>query len=56
MEYLQNIYELTYLKDVIERNRLRNVEGLKGFIYSRFTACIHQRKGNKSRGLAEYRR
>jgi len=32
MEYLQNIYELTYLKDVIERNRLRNVEGLKQLV------------------------
>ena len=29
MEYLKNIYELTYLKDIIDRNRLRNTEGLR---------------------------
>ena len=28
MEYLLNLYELTYLRDVIERNHLRNPEGL----------------------------
>ena len=28
MEYLHNLYELTYLRDVIERNHLRNPEGL----------------------------
>lgn len=28
MEYLLNLYELTYLHDVIERNHLRNPEGL----------------------------
>ena len=29
MEYLLNLYELTYLHDVIERNHLRNPEGLR---------------------------
>ena len=29
MEYLRNLYELTYLHDVIERNHLRNTEGLR---------------------------
>lgn len=28
IRYLKNLYELTYLKDVIERNHLRNEEGL----------------------------
>lgn len=28
-EYLQNIYELTYIRDVIERHKLRNAEGLR---------------------------
>lgn len=28
INYLKNLYELTYLKDVIERNHLRNTEGL----------------------------
>ncbi len=28
INYLKNLYELTYLKDVIERNHLRNIEGL----------------------------
>lgn len=28
ISYLKNLYELTYLKDVIERNHLRNQEGL----------------------------
>lgn len=28
-DYLRNIYELTYIKDVVERNRLRNPEGLR---------------------------
>ncbi len=28
INYLKNLYELTYLKDVLERNRLRNPEGL----------------------------
>ncbi len=30
--YLQNIYELTYIKDVIERNKLRNPEGLRQIV------------------------
>ena len=29
IEYLKNIYEVTYLKDVIDRNKLRNPEGLR---------------------------
>ena len=29
MDYLRNLYELTYLHDVIERNHLRNPEGLR---------------------------
>ncbi len=29
MDYLRNLYELTYLNDIIERNRLRNAEGLR---------------------------
>lgn len=32
IDYLINLYELTYLKDVIERNHLRNVEGLRTLI------------------------
>ena len=28
-DYLKNLYELTYIKDVVERNYLRNPEGLK---------------------------
>ena len=28
-DYLRNLYELTYLKDVIERNHLRNAEGMR---------------------------
>ncbi|MBQ6056862.1 MAG: ATP-binding protein, partial [Treponema sp.] len=28
-DYLKNLYELTYIKDVVERNHLRNPEGLK---------------------------
>ena len=32
INYLINLYELTYLKDVIERNHLRNVEGLRTLI------------------------
>ncbi len=28
-DYLRNIYELIYIKDVIERNKLRNPEGLR---------------------------
>lgn len=32
INYLTNLYELTYLKDVIERNHLRNVEGLRTLI------------------------
>ncbi len=32
IEYLKNIYELTYLKDIIERNHLRNPEGMKQLV------------------------
>lgn len=32
INYLTNLYELTYLKDIIERNHLRNVEGLRTLI------------------------
>ncbi len=28
-DYLQGVYETTYVKDVIERNRLRNAEGMR---------------------------
>ena len=31
-DYLINLYELTYLKDIIERNHLRNVDGLKQLV------------------------
>ncbi len=31
-DYLQNIYELTYIKDVIDRNKLRNAEGLRQIV------------------------
>ena len=32
IEYLIDLYELTYLKDIVERNRLRNMEGLQQLI------------------------
>ena len=32
MKFLLDLYELTYLKDIVERNRLRNVEGLRALI------------------------
>lgn len=32
INYLTDLYELTYLKDIIERNRLRNAEGLRALI------------------------
>lgn len=32
IDYLTDLYELTYLKDIIERNHLRNVEGLRTLI------------------------
>lgn len=31
-EYLNNIYELTYINDVIERNKLRNTDGLRQIV------------------------
>lgn len=31
-EYLNSIYELTYINDVIERNKLRNTEGLRQIV------------------------
>lgn len=32
ISYLVDLYELTYLKDIVERNRLRNVDGLRTLI------------------------
>ncbi len=32
MNYLADLYELTYLKDIIERNHLRNQEGLRTLV------------------------
>lgn len=32
MEYLIDLYELTYLKDIVERNHLKNLEGLQQLI------------------------
>ncbi|MBR1800279.1 MAG: ATP-binding protein [Bacteroidaceae bacterium] len=32
ISYLSNLYELTYLKDIVERNHLRNVEGLRTLV------------------------
>ena len=32
IEYLQSLYEVTYLHDVIERNHLRNVEGMRQLV------------------------
>ena len=32
IDYLTDLYELTYLKDIIERNHLRNVEGFRTLI------------------------
>ncbi|MBO5013866.1 MAG: ATP-binding protein [Paludibacteraceae bacterium] len=32
INYLLDLYELTYIKDIIERNRLRNVEGLRALV------------------------
>ena len=32
IDYLSNLYELTYLKDIIERNHIRNAEGLKQLV------------------------
>ena len=32
INYLTDLYELTYLKDIIERNHLRNTEGLRALI------------------------
>lgn len=31
-DYLKNIYELTYLKDIIDRNNIRNPEGLRQIV------------------------
>jgi len=31
-EYLKNLYELTYLKDVIERNKIKNEDGLRSLV------------------------
>jgi len=32
IDYLTNLYELTYLKDIVERNHIRNVGGLRTLI------------------------
>lgn len=32
IEYLRNLYELTYLRDVVERHHLRNEEGLRQLV------------------------
>lgn len=32
VEYLRNMYELTYLRDIIERNQLRNAEGMRQLV------------------------
>lgn len=32
INYLTDLYELTYLKDIVERNHLRNVDGLRTLI------------------------
>ena len=32
VSYLADLYELTYLKDIVERNHLRNVEGLRTLV------------------------
>ena len=32
IEFLQSIYELTYLRDIIERNHLRNAEGMRQLV------------------------
>lgn len=32
INYLTDLYELTYLKDIVERNRLRNVDGLRTLV------------------------
>ena len=32
VNYLTELYELTYLKDIVERNHLRNVEGLRTLV------------------------
>jgi len=32
IEYLRNLYELTYLRDIIERNHLRNAEGMRQLV------------------------
>lgn len=39
VEYLKNLYELTYLKDVIERNKLRNIEGMRKLVQI-ISSCI----------------
>ena len=32
MEYLRNMFEVTYLRDIIERNQLRNAEGMRQIV------------------------
>ena len=32
VEYLRNMYELTYLRDIIERNHLRNADGMRQLV------------------------
>ena len=38
-QYLQSVFETTYLKDVIERNHLRNPEGMRKLIQV-LASCI----------------
>lgn len=39
IKFLHNLYELTYLKDIIERNRLRNEEGMRQLVQI-LSSCI----------------
>ena len=39
IDYLRNLYELTYLKDVMERNHLRNEDGLRQLVRV-LSSCI----------------
>lgn len=39
IQYLHNLYELTYLKDIIERNRLRNEAGMRQLVQI-LSSCI----------------
>lgn len=39
MRYLKNLYELTYFKDIVERNNLKNTQGLNQLVQI-ITSCI----------------